>query len=1486
METSLQKIIAAIVGVMIMFIIPVYIAFEKADDVSYSLAVKLTQNFVDNVRNKGYISPEMYSDFISGLYATNNTYDVNVEHVKKRYDPAIYIYEKVEDESGERKGNILHILDYDRYENEYDNGAITIDVGIYNKTNSNIEVNEPSIKYDNGTPKGTLVKDKDGNELDARELYKDKIDQYINTGKIVIDPGEVYADVRKITGEAFDKDVYKPAIIDDSFKGQIKILNKQGTENDILPYTVYKDAYYNATNNIFWGPTYNSDSINYVPASMKIKGTNVSTKEAEEMYYERINEYRYEEASGDGRLVFDQGEIYADRDVVLSKGGRFDTKLDIASKITLTPGKISIKKDSLVEGYEDDVLDYDTYIAKYKSGQNMVIDGEIYADENSTIEDIKAGIWKKSDTINEKAAENLYKSQLDNLNKYGKVVVKKGEVYAANSKAEGYDSLVDEIRNIEIIGSITVKSPTGWEPTTLDFDTYINELRNDNKIEYLSGGTYDAERIEGKLLYELGGETFKFDYTSNEDKMLDDSDEITISVIYNDEDIVFGDVKPVVKVVNNETSEIISKEINTMSEIKKIADMGIVTIDEIDYAGSVKVGDSVYSSSSVAEYSIEIQLPEIIILEGKLASPVYVTSELNKYIDEYIANGNITKSQTYKKDNLEFQRETLQLKKDGRTVYELYHSLNKGKYDEYIESAMVDTNGDITKVTVEPIEFGEDELTVKYTQIKIEGREPIYITEENMYLVDQYYNNQRIVVQEPEILDKEDVNVRHAVLRIYEKSTNNLIYEFSGNVEEKHEDYDKYVKEYRSDKKITIVPTRVYTKDDVEVTPAKIVIQVLNEKNNKTVTFDDNHSKYGIYFKQFNETGKIKISEPEVYNVRKDFEVQDPHIQIRENGKVIIDIYEKDNKALYDEYKQQYINNKKVTLKYNISDIYAKRANITISKLNINDYSIIEGSPIVIEDNNPNYVSCLKEYQDTGIVTLEGATVYKKEELIVVDPSIIIRDPETGSIITKYEADFSTLSDEERYKIYEMKEKDYNEYSQIIDKKITYTDGENCLFEKAHVINEEVITDKQIVTKLFANTGVSKIEFLRQCMLGNGKMYSSLAYMDENSYVMNEGDQINVTVKNKNRTIASVFYNMLTANVGNEEIAKVYVDYGGTIKNDGETTLTEPTRLVNSKIGRLFRYTGDAQEVILEPGKYKIECWGAAGGYPEDADKEKVGKGAYASAVFDIKEETTLYVYVGGQGTLYSETNEANGGYNGGGHAYNAYGGGGATDVRLLKADSQDSASLLTRIIVAAGGGGNSKAKEGYGGFGGDSYSGENGISVAPLSPSRVGLGATNTSILNGYLDYTDNTQSPAVKRDIPESEKGGFGKGGTVDFDGAGAGGSGYFGGSASHDENAGGGGGISYIYNNQNCTIDGDKYPLRSIVAENYDEKVLNEILLFAQEARWKAIDSTSATKYIKGNEEMPKGIDFEGAKTMYGNKGNGYAIIKKCQSEGCED
>ena len=188
MESSFQKIIAAIVGVLILFIIPVYIAYEKVDDISYSLVLKMTQTFVDNVREKGYISPEMYNEYMSNIYTTNNSYDVQVEHLKKRYDPVIYIYDRV-------TGELKETLDYKKYIEFVENGQpITINKGIYNQHNAVIEVKEPSIK----------LNDKEITEIDGyedyteRKLYEEKIDQYTEQGRIVLSKGEVYADVNRV----------------------------------------------------------------------------------------------------------------------------------------------------------------------------------------------------------------------------------------------------------------------------------------------------------------------------------------------------------------------------------------------------------------------------------------------------------------------------------------------------------------------------------------------------------------------------------------------------------------------------------------------------------------------------------------------------------------------------------------------------------------------------------------------------------------------------------------------------------------------------------------------------------------------------------------------------------------------------------------------------------------------------------------------------------------------------------------------------------------------------------------------------------------------------------------------------------------------------------------------------------------------------------------------------------------------------------------
>ena len=100
MEDVIQRVFAILISVIIFFLFPIYIAFEKKDDISYALALKITTNFVDNVTSKGYVTTKMYNDFISDLSVTNNTYDVKIEHRSKNYTPVLQKYTRRTDSSG------------------------------------------------------------------------------------------------------------------------------------------------------------------------------------------------------------------------------------------------------------------------------------------------------------------------------------------------------------------------------------------------------------------------------------------------------------------------------------------------------------------------------------------------------------------------------------------------------------------------------------------------------------------------------------------------------------------------------------------------------------------------------------------------------------------------------------------------------------------------------------------------------------------------------------------------------------------------------------------------------------------------------------------------------------------------------------------------------------------------------------------------------------------------------------------------------------------------------------------------------------------------------------------------------------------------------------------------------------------------------------------------------------------------------------------
>ena len=225
-----------------------------------------------------------------------------------------------------------------------------------------------------------------------------------------------------------------------------------------------------------------------------------------------------------------------------------------------------------------------------------------------------------------------------------------------------------------------------------------------------------------------------------------------------------------------------------------------------------------------------------------------------------------------------------------------------------------------------------------------------------------------------------------------------------------------------------------------------------------------------------------------------------------------------------------------------------------------------------------------------------------------------------------------------------------------------------------------------------------------------------------------------------------------------------------------------------------FDYTGSEQTFTAqENGLYRIELWGAQGNMP--SSKRSVGgAGSYTSGEISLEQGDKLYVYVGEHRTDTSTSFNAGsiGGIstdsnNGGGVC--GYGGGGATDVRLVSGSWNDSGSLSSRIMVAAGGGGASDyAFPASGGAGGTltGKSGNNGkypdrgyLNTPPTGGTQT-LGGNTSATINGVGSI------------------GQFGIGGNGNSQWGSAGGGGYYGGGGggwSDYSVDSGAGGSSYI-------------------------------------------------------------------------------------------
>jgi hypothetical protein len=82
-----EKVFALLLAILVLYMWPISSSLNKQDDVSEIVVLNSVTNFVDSVRDKGTITPKMYNEFVDRIMLTGNTYDVQMEHKHKRYDP-------------------------------------------------------------------------------------------------------------------------------------------------------------------------------------------------------------------------------------------------------------------------------------------------------------------------------------------------------------------------------------------------------------------------------------------------------------------------------------------------------------------------------------------------------------------------------------------------------------------------------------------------------------------------------------------------------------------------------------------------------------------------------------------------------------------------------------------------------------------------------------------------------------------------------------------------------------------------------------------------------------------------------------------------------------------------------------------------------------------------------------------------------------------------------------------------------------------------------------------------------------------------------------------------------------------------------------------------------------------------------------------------------------------------------------------------------
>ena len=79
MENTPMDIIGIMIGAVLLFLVPLFLVADRADDISQLSAQTTTAEFINEVIKEGAITSDNYQRFTSTLFSYGNTFDIDLE---------------------------------------------------------------------------------------------------------------------------------------------------------------------------------------------------------------------------------------------------------------------------------------------------------------------------------------------------------------------------------------------------------------------------------------------------------------------------------------------------------------------------------------------------------------------------------------------------------------------------------------------------------------------------------------------------------------------------------------------------------------------------------------------------------------------------------------------------------------------------------------------------------------------------------------------------------------------------------------------------------------------------------------------------------------------------------------------------------------------------------------------------------------------------------------------------------------------------------------------------------------------------------------------------------------------------------------------------------------------------------------------------------------------------------------------------------------